>query len=364
MLDVLAAAADLQAQADKAAKEAEENRLKDAKIKQVKLHKQLMKEIHKNYNLEHKIQSQEIQRWTVEKIKDKMKYYTGFDVANFYKIFKLLVPTDEFPFNQNEKRKAYDDLTLEQQFLLVMMKLRQNFDFVHLAGIFVISQNDAGAIFREWINYMFFKFGEIPTWPDREILIEKMPTSFKADFPTTVAILDGTEIKSEKPSSLKNQSQFYSDYKSSTTLKGLVATDPKGSFIFISMLFSGSISDKEICEKSGLMKQLKLLIEKGKLLPGDGIMVDKGFHIAKEIKEMGLKLWIPPFASAEAQMSAGDVSQTKKIAKHRIIVENAIGRAKSFKILKHTINLSLFPSINQIWFCCCFLTNFMPCLRK
>jgi hypothetical protein len=41
------------------------------------------------------------------------------------------------------------------------------------------------------------------------------------------------------------------DYKSTTTLKSLVVTDPRGSVIFVSDLFSGSISDNEICHKSG-----------------------------------------------------------------------------------------------------------------
>lgn len=144
----------------------------------------------------------------------------------------------------------------------------------------------------------------------------------------------------------------------------MVGVDPRGSFIFISMLFSGSITDKDTCKKSGFLRQVQLLMQQGKILPGDGIMVDKGYHISGEIKELGLKLWIPPYASSATQMSAADVAQTKKIAKHRIVVENAIGRAKKFKIIKHTISLNLFPSINQIWFCCCFLTNFMPCLRR
>lgn len=44
---------------------------------------------------------------------------------------------------------------------------------------------------------------------------------------------------------LTNRSQCYSDYKSSTTLKEIEGIDPKGSFIFASMLFSGSMSDNE-----------------------------------------------------------------------------------------------------------------------
>lgn len=104
------------------------------------------------------------------------------------------------------------------------------------------------------------------------------------------------------------------------------------------------------------------MINAGYLKQGDSVMVDKGFLIHDEIEKLGLKLLIPPFASSTNQMSAGEVALTRKIAKHRVHVERAISRAKKFKIVDHRIDISLFPSINQIWFCCCFFTNFMPFL--
>jgi len=93
-------------------------------------------------------------------------------------------------------------------------------------------------------------------------------------------------------------------------------------------------------------------------------MVDKGFLIRDEIENLGLKLLIPPFASIACQMSAADVAFTRKIARHRVHVERAISRVKKFKIVGKGVGLSLFPCINQIWYSCCFLTNFMPYLIK
>ena len=65
-------------------------------------------------------------------------------------------------------------------------------------------------------------------------------------------ILDGTKLKIEKPSGLLSQSQWYSENKSSTTLKAQVGVDPRGSLIFILMLFSKSISDTKITNNSGV----------------------------------------------------------------------------------------------------------------
>ena len=305
---------------------------------------------------------------TVDALKENkdtgtFKYYTGFCYDQFLSIFSFLVPNPaECPIQFPRTITSAMKLTLKNQLLMTLIKLRLNFQFKHLGNLFGISSQDAGAIFRQWINYMYFRFGSVSIWPDRETIKSHMPPKYKEDFPTAMVILDGTELKLEKPSSLRSQSQVYSDYKSCTTLKGLLGIDPRGSFIFISTLFSGSISDKEISMQGGLYNVLQQLLDAGRLKAGDGVMVDKGFLIKEEIENLGLKLFIPPFAPGVGQMSPAEVSLTKKIAKHRVHVERAISRAKKFKIVDNRIEISLFPSINQIWFCCCFLTGFMPFL--
>ncbi|KAL3852059.1 hypothetical protein ACJMK2_015748 [Sinanodonta woodiana] len=296
-------------------------------------------------------------------VKNNFKYYTGFVYEQFMNIFKFLVPDEcKIPLSFPRTITSIQYMPLKDQLLLTLIKLRLSFDFKHLANLFKLSQQDVGSVFRAWINYMFYRFGSVPIWPDREVLLQQMPVKFREDFSTTFVILDGTELKVERPSALRSQSQCYSDYKSATTLKGLVGIDPRGSFIFISMLFSGSISDKEITTTCGLLPILQQLLECGKLKRGDGVMVDKGFLIQHEIEELGLKLVIPPFAPGGGQMSAADVALTKKIATHRVHVEQAISRAKKFKIIDNKLDLCLFACVNQIWFCCCFLTGFMPLL--
>lgn len=83
--------------------------------------------------------------------------------------------------------------------------------------------------------------GAIPIWPYRDEIIRNMPLQFKSEFPRTLTIIDCTELKTQKPSSLKLQSQMYSDYKSGTTIKGLIACDPMGNIVFVSEFFTGSM---------------------------------------------------------------------------------------------------------------------------
>ena len=274
---------------------------------------------------------------------DKLfKYYTGFSNADFHGLFTFLVPDPTNP-SFTVTKNMHLKIGIMDQLFFTLCKLRNNFDFMDLSYRFKISIQDCSSLFGDWINFMYLRFGEINILPPCDVIIDNMPENYRKDFPDTIAIIDCTEVKIEKPSSLPAQSQSYSDYKATNTLKALVAVDPRGSLLFSSCLFSGGISDKEIFEESGFRELLQQLILHGHLREGDGLMADKGFNVKNEVEDV-CKLWlnIPPFAQAGTQMSQADVMLTKKIAAHRVHVERTIGSIKKFKIVAHRIPLSLF----------------------
>ena len=88
----------------------------------------------------------------------------------------------------------------------------------------------------------------------------------------------------ERPSALDNQSSCYSSYKSRPTMKSLVGITPSGVVGFVSELYPGSTTDKEITVKSGFLKMLER---------GDEVMADKGFLTG--IVRVGATLTIPVF---------------------------------------------------------------------
>ena len=119
--------------------------------------------------------------------------------------------------------------------------------------------------------------------------------------------------------------------------------------MFVSQLFEGSISDKQIVQRSGFLETVKQKVQCGEL---------------KEAK-VKLKLNIPPFLRDKVGFEEDDVIKTQTIAHHRIHVERAIGKVRRFKIFHSVIPVSMFGSINQIWSVACFLSNFLnPVLSK
>lgn len=158
---------------------------------------------------------------------------------------------------------------------------------------------------------MCMMLGAIPIWPHRDEIIKSMPLQFKSEFPRTLAIIDCTELKTQKPSSLKLQSQMYSDYKSGTTLKGVIACDPMGIVVFVSELFTCSMTDVTITEKSRFYKLLYQLMVAGYIHQGDCIMTDKGFTKSSELESLKLHLNLPSFVKSGTQISQSDVDITQ-----------------------------------------------------
>ena len=292
-----------------------------------------------------------------QRIKGVFKYYTGLTYARFLAVLDFLL-ADSTSLVYDARRSEIHSLTKEDCLFLTLCRLRQNFGLKDLCVRFGISPQAAGSIFNAWTNLMFLKFGQLSIWPHRDIIINSMPAAYKNEFPNSLIIIDGTELKTEKPTSLSLQSQLYSDYKSSTTLKGLVGCDPCGSLMFVSELFTGSISDKEITERSGFYDLLRKLKTSNFVIDGDAVMADKGFTIGNELQKLDLNLNIPPFACSSRQLSPADMQLTQRIARHRVHIERLIARIKSFKIISHKIPASLFKNINKIWTVCCFLTLF------
>ena len=181
---------------------------------------------------------------------------------------------------------------------------------------------------------------------------DTIPETFKITYPSTRSIIDCTETLCQRPLSLSSQSAMYSNYKHHVTYKRLLGIAASGVIIFISELFEGSISDKEIVKRSGILN-------KNLWDDDDSIMADRGFTIQNEPAPLNAELNIPSFPGGRAQLTEAEVKESQTIASVRIHVERAITRIEKFKALNH-IPLTLHGSVNQIWTASCILCNFLP----
>ena len=111
-----------------------------------------------------------------------------------------------------------------------------------------------------------------------------MPDSFKGRCENVSGILDCRELKCEFSKDYQKHSEMYSDYKYHDTFKGLICISPSRWITFVSQLYPGRISDKEIV-KSNFCQLIEM---------GDQCLADKGFEIHDLMALKGASLYIPP----------------------------------------------------------------------
>lgn len=228
-----------------------------------------------------------------------------------------------------------------------MVRLRRNISLTVLANVFGISIPTASRIIMSWIVFLekeldflvnFHTLSELSGLPS--------PKAYNG-IPNLRGIIDCTEFYIETPNRLPSQRSTYSNYKSRNTFKLLLSISPIAHINFVSNLFSGSISDKEIVRQSGFLDKLE---------PGDAIMADKGFNVQDLFALRGTKLIAPPIMR-KGVVSSEASTMTRRIASSRIHVERVIRKLKCFGILKGLMPLTMKPYASSIVKLCSAIVN-------
>ncbi|GFT70524.1 THAP-type domain-containing protein [Nephila pilipes] len=162
---------------------------------------------------------------------------------------------------------------------------------------------------------MYVKLKLLDIFSIKSMVIEYMPLPFRFGNKDVRIIVDCTEFPIQKPSSPMEQQLTFSRYKNTNTLKGMIGIMPNGAISFISPLYCGSISDKQLFLKSKLMDRLE---------PNDVVMADKAFLISEELESIGCKLQCPIFLKDKIQFELAEMVSNSQLSNMRVTVERAI----------------------------------------
>ena len=265
----------------------------------------------------------------------KVKYYTGLPSYTMLKVVFDFV-CEEMPNSiANCKLSAFE------RFIMTLMKLRHNFGDADLGYCFSINKSTVSRYFSKWLELLYVKLSFLIMWPNQEDLLKTMPLEFRRHFRQCMLIIDYFEIFIERPTALLPQAQTWSNYKHHNTIKYLIGVIPQGSIGFISKGWGGKTSDLHLTESSGLLE---------KIMPGDIVLVDRGFTIEVSVKKLYCAEVKPPaFTKGKKQLSAMEVESSQRLSRVRIHVERVIGMLwQKCTILESTVPIPFL--CNKKWF--------------
>ena len=156
-----------------------------------------------------------------------------------------------------------------------------------LAGMFLINLSERFDVSvpliskTTWINFLCHELLLYFSFPSQKLGRQYLPKSFEK-YPTTQIIIGGNKIFVERAISMKTEAQTWSNYKHHNTWKALVNISLNNIVNFVSPLWNGWVSQRELTKCPGLLEKVE---------PGDN-MVDMGifclleslliFHFSKE----------------------------------------------------------------------------------
>ncbi|XP_054877789.1 uncharacterized protein LOC129352697 [Poeciliopsis prolifica] len=283
-----------------------------------------------------------------------IRFFTRFASYDLLmRFWSIIEPSLPFlvSIRQRQKETGIDSTSSTQtlqpidEFFLFLNYLALGSKQWDLADLYGIHQSTVRWIITAWTNFLFTVLGSVRIWIPEGQIHSSLPADFK-DYPDTTVILDCIELRCQCPSSPILFCKTFSSYKSHCTLKGLIGIAPHGAVTFVSGLYAGSISDKQITCESGLLSLLK---------PGMAVMIYRGLIIDDIVP---CKVYRPAVFFGRSQMSGGEVKRIPAAARLGVHVETLIHRVKEHKLFDSEIPLGVLGIINQLYTVACLLTNY------
>lgn len=280
-----------------------------------------------------------------------MHFYTGLEsYTKFMFVLRTLGPAAyclKYIYFQ------VDSVSVENQLFMTLMKLRRYTTNFELARFFSVCESTVKNIVHTWIIFMSIQWREVNIWPSKDLVKYFSPSDFKAKFPTTRVIVDGTECSVKKPKAPRAQQATFSSYKNRNTVEILVGSTPGGLVSYVSEAYGSCTSDRQIVERCKIVRLCD---------PGDSVMADKGFNVQDLFARMDVTINIPTFFKKRNRISGKTLLRDRKVSSKRVHIERIIGLGKTYKILTNPLNSTETKLSAHITFCCFMLCNFRTCI--
>ncbi|XP_055542579.1 uncharacterized protein LOC129728188 [Wyeomyia smithii] len=122
--------------------------------------------------------------------------------------------------------RKHSNLSLEEQILIVFIKIRTNLSFSCMAALFKVHYQTISIAFYWTIPWIRAVCEPLIFWPTQAQIKQNIPRYFRNRYEDVIAVLDCTEIAIKKPKCLHCRINAYSHYKGRETANYLIAVTP------------------------------------------------------------------------------------------------------------------------------------------
>lgn len=190
--------------------------------------------------------------------------------------------------------------------IMFLMKLKLGISFSSIAVLFSVHRKTVARHLHSALRTLSTATQKWIFRPPPHVTLSTMPDCFKLHYPDCSVVIDCTEVRTKKPSTIQQQRVLCSHYTGGYTLKFLVGITPCGTICFRSKSYGGRCSDAFVTVDSGFLDLVR---------PGDVVLADKGFAgIKAGLEEVHVALVMPPFLEGHDQFTESEVAETYHIA--------------------------------------------------
>ena len=296
-----------------------------------------------------------IQRFeqSLEHERSKCLFYTGLEFVKVKLLLSFLSPvcnnliycnSDKRNFNINNAEERR--FTPRQELIITLTYLRCALSLQDLAYRFETSLELVTTIIITWVQLMYLEFSKHVKprmFVTRHKIKEDMPLLFK-EFKNLRVIIMCVEVycQSRPLFNFEHHDHTYAKNQTSAIYKALIGCTPTGMISFVSPVYEGTTSNREMFIKSRIANLLE---------PDDLVLVDHELVIKDIIESKGGQLKIPPF------MEICNDFEKAVTKKQRACVEEAVGRVKGFRVLQTELPLDMKGITSQLVFVCACIVN-------